>query len=350
MRRTIAIAVFSLLLVACAGSQPATSPSPTGPAAATPTQPSAPVDLAGTLAHILRATQPGAQVECPDAGPLHEGQAVLCSSSGPGRGQTALYVSVLADDGRFVFEEQTPYDPMDYPSQERSCRVLSQPPGNTASPAEIGLDYTGLLYFWMAAGRPASMDDDGNGVPCETVYPAGIVQRTLASPLRVEPYPVGEVSLDQVRAYAEAVINADPGYWTQGTLVCQTPQDTSLAQPATRGSTLLCHRETDRVRQEGAVGLTILDGTGRFAITLFECCRAGPWPDDYPADTTCTVLHAPPDDSMEFGFNYSQVLYWWALHGMPASFDDDGDGRPCEDVYPEAAVDAVLDNTLQPPA
>jgi Excalibur calcium-binding domain len=35
-----------------------------------------------------------------------------------------------------------------------------------------GYGFRQALGYWIANGRPARMDADGNGVPCETVYPA----------------------------------------------------------------------------------------------------------------------------------------------------------------------------------
>lgn len=92
------------------------------------------------------------------------------------------------------------------------------------------------LAYWVREGRPARMDADGNGIPCETVYP-------LASSLRSQLESAG-------------------GY---------TP------------------------------GLS---------------CRA--WADR--------------------GATYQQALVYWILEGAPARMDADGNGVPCETVYPAADV------------
>ncbi len=41
--------------------------------------------------------------------------------------------------------------------------------------------YTGAVAYWLAEGMPSRMDADGNGVPCETVWPAADVARFLDS-------------------------------------------------------------------------------------------------------------------------------------------------------------------------
>lgn len=357
MRRLLVLTALSLLLAGCGQAGQEQGPAPASSATPSPTATGPSIaGLTRTLTRIARSQTPSATVGCPGSGDLRSGQSLGCTvswpSSGSGTQSAALYVSVLDDAGRFVFGTATGYGPQDYPSQERSCRVLSQPPANREDPGEVGLDYAGLLAFWNLAGRPASMDDDGDAIPCETVYPARTVARTLASPLRIEPYPVGAVTLEEVRAYAEAVLNGNGRYQVQGTLICQRPQGADLDTPATPGSTLQCHRDPDLAVQEGGIGLTVLDGTGRFVMTSFPCCGGGPWPEHYPAGSTCAELNAPPttSDFWDFGLDYGQAFHWWALHGMPRSLDTDGDDRPCEEVYPAAAVDAVLDNTLQPPA
>jgi hypothetical protein len=40
---------------------------------------------------------------------------------------------------------------------------------------EAGYGFVPALAYWVREGRPARMDADGNGIPCETVYPAGEV-------------------------------------------------------------------------------------------------------------------------------------------------------------------------------
>lgn len=55
--------------------------------------------------------------------------------------------------------------------------VLSEPPGLLcASLAHKGYDYRAAVTYWRAQGQPARMDVDGNGRPCETVYPPSAVR------------------------------------------------------------------------------------------------------------------------------------------------------------------------------
>ena len=39
-----------------------------------------------------------------------------------------------------------------------------------------GYSFEQALAYWVREGRPNRMDADGNGIPCETVYPEGEIQ------------------------------------------------------------------------------------------------------------------------------------------------------------------------------
>jgi len=48
---------------------------------------------------------------------------------------------------------------------------------------DAGWDYEGAVAYWNVEGRPARMDADENGIPCETVYPASDVTAYWGDPL-----------------------------------------------------------------------------------------------------------------------------------------------------------------------
>ncbi|HEX7135889.1 MAG TPA: hypothetical protein VF228_25145, partial [Iamia sp.] len=104
-----------------------------------------------------------------------------------------------------------------------------------------GVAYDDAVIYWLEEGRPTRMDEDGNGVPCETVYPAADVEEV----------------------------------W-------------------------------------GPQGLEA-DG-----VTPGLLCR------DLVAD----------------GLDYEAAVTYWETEGRPARMDDDGNGRPCETVYPAEEVAA----------
>ncbi|MCU1451994.1 MAG: serine/threonine protein kinase [Acidimicrobiales bacterium] len=38
-----------------------------------------------------------------------------------------------------------------------------------------GVSYAEAVGYWYSQGSPARMDADGNGIPCETVYPSAVI-------------------------------------------------------------------------------------------------------------------------------------------------------------------------------
>jgi hypothetical protein len=67
--------------------------------------------------------------------------------------------------------------------------------------------------------------------------------------------------------------------------------------------------------------------------------------------TTTTTAMPPPElatgllcrDVEAAGYGFAEALAYWVREGLPDRMDEDGDGIPCETVYPAAEVDAVLD-------
>ncbi|MDQ6696173.1 MAG: hypothetical protein M3Z46_01780 [Actinomycetota bacterium] len=55
--------------------------------------------------------------------------------------------------------------------------VRTEPPGLLcAMIASRGYDYAAAVLYWQSQGQPPRMDVDGNGRPCETVYPPAAVR------------------------------------------------------------------------------------------------------------------------------------------------------------------------------
>jgi hypothetical protein len=104
-----------------------------------------------------------------------------------------------------------------------------------------GATYDEAVAYWLGEGRPTRMDDDGNGIPCETVYPAADVESVWG------------------------------------------PQG---------------------LEEEG--------------VTPGLFCR-----------------DLPP-----LGLDYEAAVAYWFQEGQPERMDDDGNGRPCETVYPTDEVQA----------
>ena len=84
-----------------------------------------------------------------------------------------------------------------------------------------------------------------------------------------------------------------------------------------------------------------------------RCRRLGPG--DYPPDATCKQLTKDPYADKKEGYphwdeglNYGNAVYYWRMTGSPGRMDPDGNGKPCERVYPKPEVSRYFHSTLQP--
>jgi hypothetical protein len=353
------------------------SPSPgSAPSVTPPTVDALEEHLGGLIASTTdmgdwsAASRSPGVLSCDGSGPLTEGMAVRCDwrSEDPGASSGPVFVAVLDDTGRYTFSGRlggfmsSMVVPSDFPAGTISCGMLKQ--GGDAverGDASYGMDYPTVLHYWMSQGSPESMDDDRNGLPCETAYPADVVARVAGSPLVAGGSVAGgPVTREQVRAHAEAVVSGlhSPGplfedgtpeswgAWTTQTTRC------GGGAAATAGSTLYCAAwkfDYGPGRQHGGYLISVLDDTGRYSVAEGPCCGAGPSLGEYPPGSTCRQLARPPTASTwTQGLDYRTVVFAWMLQGRPTGWDADGDGRPCEQAYPAEDVDAVFTSALRP--
>lgn len=352
------------------------SPSPS----AAPSQPTATVE--GIQEHLqgsITSAQHAGTLSCEGSGTVTGGTALTCrwEFASADRSGGPVFVAVLDDTGRYTFSSRIegPLLPgvavaSDFPAGTVSCAALADsPPTPARDGVALGMDYATVLHYWMSLGSPASMDDDRDGLPCETVYPADVVARVAGSPLVPGGTAEGgAVTRDQVRAHAEAVL---AGLHVPGPLLDDDSVaslrwgETLVSQPTTcggdaaamAGATLLCvDAESDfGPQQSGGVLISVLDDAGCYTYTHGLCCGAGPTIADYPAGSGCEQLSQPPVDTPQpatggwlDGLDYRTLVFAWMLQGSPADWDVDGDGRPCEQAYSAEAVDDVFASTLRP--
>lgn len=359
-----------------AGPTPTTSSSPApsdapGPGGATEptdgaTQPDGAgptvADLQAHLSSLVQSSDPDPDgrgrmsYECRGSGAIGAGSAVRCverSTYKRDNGsvditKTPLYVAVLDDNGRYS-AQLGGAEPSDYPKGTIDCRTLMAPPPGQP-PQMPGLWYPTLLYYWMAAGRPASMDDDGNGLPCETVYPAEIVARAADSPLVPGNNPGVAHTVADVAQHLQAVLNVMrvPNYADAARVELGPGPDPGA--PAITGTPI---RASD-FSLNGGVLVTVLGDDGRYAFSNTRCCGYGPNVGDYPPDASCKQLSQPlpkpelDDPSWPEGLAYPFVVYHWMEQGSPARLDKDGNGRPCEAQHPSGEVAAYFGSQIQP--
>ena len=332
------------------------------------------------LEDLINGTPHAGTLSCDGAGQLTRGTAVTCywtadlspesplaDASGFVKDSGPVYVAVLDDDGRYTFSARISGDPEAAPADEAGhrddCRALAGQRQGEDPWLEGwgGLDYPTLLHQWMTWGMPAAMDQDGDGRPCEEEYAPDVIERTLASPLIATAADVEQtLSRDDVRHHVEAVVS---GVY----FPVRFPRGEPLASPdgdapsyACGGSAVVSGAETLYCSRSGqgdywlhahnGVLVSILGSEGRYTFGFSSHARVAASVDDYPAGSTCEQLReAPPGwAGMSRGccLDYRAALYAWLTWGSPSELDPDGDGRPCETVYPPQVVSDVLDWTL----
>lgn len=135
------------------------------------------------------------KLECLDTGPLHRGSVFACvlwPQADPGLAlEAAGVVAYVTDDegtAAWVAGTDTPGTTeqlrgvYDASSKGLYCRDLVNPEYqywfNTGDRGPAS--YVLTLVYWALEDEPDRMDEDRNGVPCETVFDPDVVQEVLA--------------------------------------------------------------------------------------------------------------------------------------------------------------------------
>ncbi len=372
LRRAAAALGLALLLALAGCADGATDPTaPTTPNRSTAPPPSAPVALADLEESVeeivthrqiqqywgapIPGTQPG-RFWCEGPDPVTAGSAVTCrwvddcEDCAQATNVTQL-VSVLDDTGRFTFATVDPsigtLHPDHFAAGTTSCAVLAAP--RPVDGGEQRLSYPALVHYWLSSGSPAAMDPDGNGQPCDADYPADLVAAVFDSPLAPAPTTATGLTMEGVRRHAQAVLIGV----TRDTVL----RDCGSTDPPAAGATMDCLRmpaDGGPASADPHLYFSVLDDDGRYVVAAPDRDLM-PTLEDYPPDSTCSdFATAPPprpDGSVkwlsEVRLSYDQVYYKWLELGQPTSWDEDGDGRPCEDVY-GAAHDYLVASPFQP--
>ena len=293
------------------------------------------------------------EASCGAVGEIHRGDAFTCTvtrtwPNSEWQEVSQAYVAVLDDDGRFVYSLDDPAidtpSPAEYGPTTTSCATLRAPPPGSAS--STGLSYFGVLHHWMALAMPDSMDDDRNGWPCETVYPAEIVTVAQTAPARIGGGTfASQPSMMDLALHHTGLTMAIAGD-VEVDCAMATGGDTGRA--ATAGEVIACGVRPVEPMEWGSFDLVALDADGRYAVAFWECCGAEE-PGSWPADATCADYAGDPSGvAPGAGLDYDHTYVAWAERGSPASWDEDGDGRPCEDHYPTSAVSGFFDRAITP--
>ncbi|MGF1595922.1 MAG: hypothetical protein ACFCVK_03175 [Acidimicrobiales bacterium] len=170
--------------VTSSSSQAVSSSTATSATSATTTAPPTVADLEQALKIEIERdypTGPGV-VDCDASGQLGAWQTIVCGFLPDDPAEFGgIHVSIL-DGDRYVWDLAeccggSPW-PDDYPGG-LLCRDLVEPPPGYGpghfTPETDHLTYGLAVFYWLTEDRPARMDADLDGRPCETVYPAADV-------------------------------------------------------------------------------------------------------------------------------------------------------------------------------
>lgn len=163
-----------------------------------------------------------------------------------------------------------------------------------------GLSLSDAIGYWLREGRPARMDADGNGLPCETVFD----QQDFAG-------------------FFAPVAGEAPGQ------LCR-----DLAASGYRFPDALAYWF-----MEGAPDRMDADGNGIPCETVYDPMEIGShlWS---PSSELEPGLFCR--DFTSFG-GFRTAVRYWMQQGMPERMDADGDGIPCETVFDQFDIDDLLE-------
>lgn len=206
------------------------------------------------------------------------------------------------------------------------CAVLASCGGETASTNSTGQA--------TDAGSSAA-----TSVAAPSVTAGSTVTATAASPSTTSIPSSTTTASKRATVYdlerdLEATINDDGS--NPGRALCEARGTLSDWQA------VLCYYHPEEPAEFGGIHVAIFDHN-RYAWALGECCAGGPWVEAYAPGLYCRDLLKPPSDGMEhpeeYHLSYGLAVWYWLKEGRPDRMDADGNGVPCETVYPESEVD-----------
>lgn len=218
----------------------------------------------------------------------------------------------------------------------------------------------GVLY-WLRDGRPAALDPDGDGRPCEDEYAPHLVEMywepmrfpleggLLCRDLDAMGLPLGDAVAYWLREQRPDRMDADRNGIPCETVYGQDDFDGFYSAVADEepGQTC-CDLATSGYRFDDALAYWFMEGT----------------PDRMDADgngVPCETVYDPMEVSSHLWFvdqelepglfcrdftgmgGFATAVRYWMHNGMPDRMDDDGDGIPCETVFDQFDIDTWLE-------
>ena len=210
-----------------------------------------------------------------------------------------------------------------------------------------GYSYAEAVAYWTREGQPDRMDADLNGIPCETVYESVAVVAFWGDPLPTTT-TTPPLSLESLEAQLnlEWPTSTAGSSWGSVSWACGT----AISGPLLTGSVMKCLPvDIPTEGQHPIITVLILDDAGTFAVaqsgivnpildpeTIVPTVGPGQLCGEIADEGSELTVLLPDDETRYFG-----ALLYWFMEGRPSRMDADGDGVPCETLFPEEIVDAV---------
>ena len=214
------------------------------------------------------------------------------------------------------------------------------------------------LAYWFLEDAPDRMDVDRNGIPCELLFDPDVVAEVWGTsvPSRPRPEAAGGVTLQDVLGRYEARALRSGNYTsfeigpcgaTESFLFDFQSDPLDPSRVVGRGDVALCAITNVAPPSEpGDILVIVVDHSG--STTSFQA-SSGEYgvPFTSEAGLTCEQFFDNPDvagweSDPNFHYpGYTLALAYWFVEGEPAHMDTDGNGVPCEQLFPADVVSSV---------
>ncbi len=298
---------------------------------------------------------PAAGIVCDHDGPVGAGDVIACEHP-DGRG---VLISIVDDDGTWVgaASDRFPATAVGLDAWHSDLGLGHNCTDLLAQDLLRGADersrYVAALAYFYLDGQSYLMDIDENGIPCETLFPAELVDEVFAGGWFDGEYPVvpaaATVTADQLAAELGEEVTFEGRGWactaeTTGPIgygsvfTCRPdPQPVEGQWPVV---TLLMISDTTWAAAESGLAFPLLHPTGR------DVMITGPM----PRGVNCTDLLAEGSSFSQLteGLTPAQTYFAVVLHyfldGQPTPLMDiDSNGIPCETLFAPEVVAQVWD-------
>jgi hypothetical protein len=232
------------------------------------------------------------------------------------------------------------------------------PSGATCADVSNGYSlYEFGVMYWLREGRPAALDIDNDGRPCEDDFAPHLVDMywepmrfplgsgLLCRDLNAMGLSLGDAVAYWLREQRPDRMDADRNGIPCETVYTQQDFDEFYAPVADEESGQLCRDLADSGLRfgdalaywlmEGAPERMDADGNGIPCETVYDSMEIGSYL--WSGDTELNANLFCRDFTDMGGF--ATAVRYWMHSGMPERMDADGDGIPCETVFDQFEID-----------